>query len=154
MTKSPEVDTLTTDRTADRTADGTADRTMERTMDRVALRGLRARGRHGCLPAERELGQEFVVDVVLGLDVRPAAAADDLSRTVDYGALAGRLVGVVEGPPVNLIETLAERLAAVCLDHTTVAEVEVTVRKPNAPMPCTFDDVSVTIRRARPEGRP
>jgi 7,8-dihydroneopterin aldolase/epimerase/oxygenase len=118
-------------------------------MDRVALRGLRARGRHGCLPAERELGQDFVVDVVLGLDTRPAAAQDDLSRTVDYGALAGRLVDLVEGPPVNLIETLAERLAAVCLDHTHVEDAEVTVHKPNAPMPHRFDDVSVTIHRAR-----
>jgi dihydroneopterin aldolase len=124
------------------------------TTDRVALRGLRARGRHGCLPAERELGQEFVIDVVLGLDTRPAADQDDLSRTVDYGALAGRLVGLIEGPPVNLIETLAERLAAICLDHTIVEEAEVTVHKPNAPMPQVFDDVSVTIRRTRPRPLP
>jgi dihydroneopterin aldolase len=119
------------------------------TTDRLALRGLRAHGRHGCLPAERELGQEFVVDVVLGLDTRPAAAGDDLSRTVDYGALAGRLMDLVEGPPVNLIETLAARLAAVCLDHDAVEEVEITVHKPSAPMPQVFDDVSVTIRRTR-----
>ncbi|HEU5155519.1 MAG TPA: dihydroneopterin aldolase [Streptosporangiaceae bacterium] len=118
-------------------------------MDRVALRGLRARGRHGYLPAERELGQEFVVDVVLGFDTRPAAAHDDLSRTVDYGALTGRLVALIEGPPVNLIETLAERLAAVCLDHPHVEEAEITVHKPNAPMPYRFEDVSVTIHRAR-----
>jgi 7,8-dihydroneopterin aldolase/epimerase/oxygenase len=118
-------------------------------MDRVALRGLRARGRHGYLPAERELGQEFVVDIVLSLDTRPAAADDDLSRTVDYGALAGRLVDVIEGPPVNLIETLAERLATRCLDHPHVEEVEVIVHKPNAPMPYRFDDVSVTIHRSR-----
>jgi 7,8-dihydroneopterin aldolase/epimerase/oxygenase len=118
-------------------------------MDRVALRGLRARGRHGCLPAERELGQQFVVDIVLSLDTRPAAAHDDLSRTVDYGALAGRLVDLIEGPPVNLIETLAERLAAICLDHPHVEEAEVIVHKPNAPMPYQFDDVSVTIHRVR-----
>jgi dihydroneopterin aldolase len=117
--------------------------------DRVALKGLRARGRHGCLPAERELGQEFVVDVVLGMDMRPAAAQDDLSRTVDYGALAGRLVTLVEGRPVNLIETLAERLAAVCLEHENVEEVEITVHKPAAPIPYPFDDVSVTIHRVR-----
>jgi dihydroneopterin aldolase len=117
--------------------------------DRVALRGVRARGRHGCLPAERELGQEFVVDVVLGLDMRPAAAQDDLSRTVDYGTLAGRLVSLIEGPPVNLIETLAERLAAICLDQENVDEVEVTVHKPSAPVPHPFTDVSVTIHRAR-----
>src|SRR5690606_32436632 len=68
-------------------------------LDWIELTGLRARGRHGCLPAERELGQEFVVDVALGLDTRPAAASDDLSLTVDYGSLADRLVAVVTGEP-------------------------------------------------------
>ncbi|MFI0452332.1 dihydroneopterin aldolase [Actinomadura sp. 6N118] len=119
-------------------------------LDRIELRGLRARGRHGCLPAERELGQEFVVDVELGLDTRPAAAGDDLSRTVDYGSLAGRLVAVVEGEPVNLIETLADRLAGICLAEAPVAEVEVTVHKPSAPVPHPFTDVAVKIRRSRP----
>jgi 7,8-dihydroneopterin aldolase/epimerase/oxygenase len=118
--------------------------------DRIALTGLRARGRHGCLPAERELGQEFVIDVVLGLDARPAAAEDDLLRTVDYGALADRLVAVVEGEPVNLIETLAERLAGVCLDPPQVEDVEVTVHKPSAPVPHPFTDIAVTIFRSRP----
>ncbi len=118
-------------------------------IDRIELRGLRARGRHGCLPAERELGQEFIIDVALGLDIRPAAAGDDLLRTVDYGALADRLVAVVEGEPVNLIETLAERLAARCLDVAQVEEAEVTVHKPNAPVPHPFTDVAVTIHRSR-----
>jgi dihydroneopterin aldolase len=118
--------------------------------DRIELRGLRARGRHGVLPAERELGQEFVVDVVLGLDVGPAAAGDDLSRTVDYGTLAGRLVGVVEGDPVELLETLAERLAGVCLDDPKVEQVEVTVHKPSAPIAHPFADVAVSIHRTRP----
>jgi 7,8-dihydroneopterin aldolase/epimerase/oxygenase len=115
----------------------------------MVLRGLRAWGRHGCLPAERDLGQEFVVDVSLGLDTRPAAAADDLSRTVDYGALADRLVSVVEGEPVNLIETLAERLAGRCLESPQVTDVEVTVHKPSAPVPHPFTDVAVTIHRSR-----
>lgn len=117
--------------------------------DRIELTGLRARGRHGCLPAERELGQEFVVDVALGLDTRPAAAGDDLSRTVDYGSLASRLVAVVEGEPVNLIETLAERLASVCLQDPLVLETEVVVHKPSAPVPHPFTDVAVKISRSR-----
>ncbi|WP_067481156.1 dihydroneopterin aldolase [Actinomadura hibisca] len=120
------------------------------TLDLIELRGLRARGRHGCLPAERELGQEFVVDVALGLDTAPAAAEDDLSRTVDYGSLASRLVAVIEGEPVNLIETLADRLAKICLEDPTVAAVEVTVHKPAAPVPHPFTDVAVKIRRSRP----
>ncbi|WP_169948890.1 dihydroneopterin aldolase [Microbispora sp. H11081] len=117
--------------------------------DSVRLTGLRARGRHGCLPAERELGQEFVIDVALHFDTAPAAAADDLTLTVDYGALAAELVRVVEGEPVNLIETLAERLAATCLAHRLVEEVEVSVHKPAAPIPLPFGDVVVTIRRGR-----
>lgn len=117
--------------------------------DTVRLTGLRARGRHGCLPAERELGQEFVVDVTLTLDTAPAAAADDLTLTADYGALAQELARIVEGEPVNLIETLAERLAAACLAHQVVQEAEVSVHKPAAPIPLPFGDVVVTIRRGR-----
>lgn len=117
--------------------------------DTVRLTGLRARGRHGCLPAERELGQEFVIDVALSFDTAPAAAADDLTLTVDYGALAAELVRIVEGEPVNLIETLAERLAAACLAHERVEEAEVSVHKPAAPIPLPFGDVVVTIRRGR-----
>jgi len=120
------------------------------TLDVIALTGLRARGRHGVLPAERELGQEFVVDAELALDLAPAAADDDLSRTVDYGALAGRLVAVVEGEPVDLIETLAQRLADVCLDDPKVTEVRITVHKPSAPIAFPFKDVAVSIRRTRP----
>jgi dihydroneopterin aldolase len=118
-------------------------------MDSVTVKGLRARGRHGCLPAERELGQEFVVDVTLFFDTGPAAAGDDLAKTVDYGELALRLVEVVEGEPVNLVETLAGRLAAVCLGYDLVEEAEVSVHKPAAPIPLPFDDVVVTVRRSR-----
>ncbi|GHE39068.1 dihydroneopterin aldolase [Streptosporangium violaceochromogenes] len=117
--------------------------------DRIGLRGLRARGRHGVLAAERELGQEFVVDVTLFLDTAPAAARDDLTRTVDYGELAQDLVKVVEGEPVNLIETLAGRLADVCLAREPVTSVEVSVHKPAAPIPLPFGDVVVTITRSR-----
>ncbi|MEV0974708.1 dihydroneopterin aldolase [Microtetraspora glauca] len=122
---------------------------MSGRSDSVRLVGLRARGRHGCLPAERELGQEFVVDVTLFLDTAPAAGGDDLTKTVDYGALAVRLVETVGGEPVNLIETLADRLASVCLAYDLVDEVEVSVHKPAAPIPLPFDDVVVTIRRGR-----
>ncbi|MEY9214738.1 dihydroneopterin aldolase [Thermobifida halotolerans] len=117
--------------------------------DRIAVRGLRARGRHGVFDFERREGQEFVVDVVLGVDTRPAARSDDVSDTVDYGELSDRLVAVVEGEPVNLIETLAERLADVCLASPRVVEARVTVHKPNAPIRHPFDDVTVTISRRR-----
>ncbi|MET8117524.1 MULTISPECIES: dihydroneopterin aldolase [Streptomyces] len=118
-------------------------------MDRVALHGLKARGHHGVFPKEREEGQTFIVDLVLGLDIRPAAAHDDLTRTVHYGIVAEEVVAVVRGEPVNLIETLAERIAQVCLKHDVVQEVEVRVHKPDAPITVPFDDVTVTIIRSR-----
>ena len=115
--------------------------------DQIRLTGLRVRGFHGVLPAERRDGQDFVVDAVLWLDVREAAAADDLALTVDYGLLAERLAAVIEGDPVDLIETLASRLAELCLTDPRVSAVEVTVHKPSAPIARTFADVSVTVRR-------
>jgi dihydroneopterin aldolase len=118
-------------------------------LDWIALRGLRVHGRHGVYERERQQGQEFVIDAVLGLDTRPAASADDLSRTVDYGVLAGRLAAVAGGEPVRLIETLAERLAWVCLAEPAVQEVEITVHKPQAPVPEPVADVAVTIHRRR-----
>ena len=117
--------------------------------DRITLRGLRARGHHGVFEHERRDGQEFVIDAVLWTDTTAAAAADDLAGTADYGALASRLVAVVTGEPVDLIETLASRLAAACLADPAVHEAEVTVHKPQAPIPFPFDDVAVTIRRGR-----
>ncbi|MET8270473.1 dihydroneopterin aldolase [Streptomyces sp. NPDC005096] len=118
-------------------------------MDRVALRGLRARGNHGVFPREREEGQTFIVDLVLSLDTRPAAAADDLTKTVHYGVIAEEVVEIVQGDPVDLIETLAERIAQKCLGHEGVEEVEVVVHKPDAPITVPFDDVTITITRSR-----
>ncbi|MDT0446878.1 MULTISPECIES: dihydroneopterin aldolase [unclassified Streptomyces] len=118
-------------------------------MDRITLRGLRAKGFHGVLPRERAEGQLFVVDVVLGLDTRPAAASDDLARTVDYGAVAEEVTAVVSGRPCDLLETLAQRIADQCLSHGAVREAEVTVHKPQAPITVPFDDVTITIKRSR-----
>ncbi len=118
-------------------------------LDQIALRGLRVHGYHGVLGHERRDGQEFIIDAVLWTDTRAAAEADDLSRTVDYGVLADRLAGIISGEPVRLIETLADRLAVACLACRGVAEVEITVHKPQAPIRHPFDDVTVTIRRKR-----
>ncbi len=114
--------------------------------DLIRLTGLRVRGHHGVFDFERRHGQEFVVDVALELDTSRAAASDDLADTVDYGELAGRLVAVVSGEPVNLLETLAGRLVEVCLTYP-VRAAEVTVHKPQAPIEHEFADVAVTIRR-------
>lgn len=117
--------------------------------DRIELRGLTARGYHGVFDFERREGQDFVVDAVLYLDTAPAAASDDVGDTVHYGLLADKLVAVVTGEPVNLIEKLAERLAGVCLAEPLVEGVELTVHKPSAPIEHEFADVAVTVTRGR-----
>jgi dihydroneopterin aldolase len=117
--------------------------------DQIALRGLHAFGYHGVLPEERREGQRFIVDAVLSVDSRFAAASDDLNDTVDYGGLAQRLLAAIESDPVNLIETLAQRLADICLASERVSAVEITVHKPEAPTGVNVDDVTVTITRDR-----
>ena len=117
--------------------------------DRIVLTGLTVRGFHGVYERERRDGQDFVVDATLWLDSRPAAASDDLADTVDYGGLADRLATVVEGEPVNLIETLAARLCELCMADERVIAAEVTVHKPQAPIARDFADVAVTARRSR-----
>jgi 7,8-dihydroneopterin aldolase/epimerase/oxygenase len=117
--------------------------------DVIALTGLRVRGNHGVFDHERRDGQEFVVDAVLEVSTDAAAASDELADTVDYGDLAQRLAAVVGGEPVNLLETLVARLVAECLVDPRVAAATVTLHKPQAPIPLAFDDVAVTIRRAR-----
>ena len=114
---------------------------------RIALSGLRARGFHGVFDFEREQGQDFLVDVLLELDLSRAAVTDDVADTVHYGELAERLVAVIAGEPVNLIETLAARLLDVCLEDKRVAAATITVHKPQAPIPHAFNDVSITLHR-------
>lgn len=117
--------------------------------DRVELHGLRALGRHGWFDHEQRDGQPFVVDATLTLDTASAAASDNLADTVDYGALGSAIVAVIEGEPVRLIETLAQRIADVCLSDSRVESVEVAVHKPQAPMAVPFADVCVRITGGR-----
>ncbi|GEK85467.1 dihydroneopterin aldolase [Microbacterium aerolatum] len=121
------------------------------TSDEIRLTGLTVFGRHGVFAHERENGQEFTIDLRLELSLADAAASDDVADTVHYGELAESVAAVVAGEPVNLIETLAQRIADVALDDRRVRAVEVTVHKPHAPIPLTFTDVAVTLRRARTE---
>lgn len=117
---------------------------------RITLTGLRVRGHHGVFASERRDGQDFVVDVALDLSVAAAAASDDVADTVHYGELAETVAAIVAGDPVNLIETLAARIAdAVLAFDARIVEAEITVHKPQAPIELTFGDVSVTTRRRR-----
>jgi dihydroneopterin aldolase len=118
-------------------------------LDRLVVSGIEAFGHHGVFEAERRDGQTFLVDLVLLLDSREAARTDDLRDTVDYGSLVARVKKAVESDPVDLIETLADRLAAICLADPRVHRTEVTVHKPDAPIEATFADVALTITRSR-----
>ena len=100
--------------------------------DRILLTDMVFHGHHGTLPAENELGQPFVVSIELHLDLRPAGSSDDLTRTVDYSEVHRMARDIVEGPPVQLIETLAERITTgVLQDHPAVEAVKVRVAKPH-----------------------
>ncbi|MFZ3452055.1 dihydroneopterin aldolase [Arthrobacter sp. 7Tela_A1] len=118
--------------------------------DRIRLTGLKATGYHGVFDHERRDGQEFTVDLVLHTDLRPAAAADDLTLTAHYGELAEQVCAIIASDPVNLIETLAERIATHVLDAFPMIDaVDVTVHKPHAPIPVPFGDVEILIHRER-----
>jgi dihydroneopterin aldolase len=117
-------------------------------QDSITLTGLRIDAHHGVFDFERANGQEFVVDVTVWLDFRQAAAGDDLTRTIHYGDLAVEVADAVRRDPVDLIETLAERIADVVLAHDAAERVRVTVHKPAAPIEIPFADVSVQIERS------
>ena len=119
------------------------------TSDQLSVLGLEAWGRHGVLEHERRDGQVFKVDLTLGVDTRPAARSDLLHDTVDYGTLSARVKEAIEHDPVDLIETLAQRIADLCLEDERVAWTRVTVHKPDAPIEATFSDVVLTITRSR-----
>lgn len=116
--------------------------------DSITLTGLRVAAHHGLYDFERENGQDFIVDVTVWLDL--AQAADSIDRTIDYGALAVEVTDAVAADPVDLIETVAERVAGVVLAHEAAERVQVTVHKPEAPIPVPFTDVAVSVTRARP----
>jgi dihydroneopterin aldolase len=119
-------------------------------LDQLRVTGIECYGYHGVFEHEKREGQLFVVDLTLGLDTRAAAASDDLRDTVDYGSLVAAVKEAVEADPVDLIETLAQRLADVCLRDVRVEWARITVHKPDAPIEATFGDVTLTITRERP----
>lgn len=99
-------------------------------MDRITLRGVRAYGRHGANPGERDRVQLFEIDVAIEVDLHNAQASDDLSDTVDYAALRDRLVGIVADTSYQLMERLAGDLLEVVFADSRVARAEVTIAKP------------------------
>ena len=121
--------------------------------DRITLTGLKVRGHHGVYEHEKRDGQDFLVDVTVWIDLNTAARTDDVADTLDYGALATRAAEIVGGKPRDLIETVATELAEDVMTDERVHAVEVTIHKPSAPIPLSFNDVAVVIRRSRRGGR-
>jgi dihydroneopterin aldolase len=120
--------------------------------DRIELRGLVVRGHHGVFEHERRDGQDFVVDITVWIELDRAGASDDLADTLDYGELAKRAADIVGGPAKNLIEAVAAEIAEDIMRDERAHAVEVTLHKPNAPIPLAFNDVAVVARRSRRSG--
>src|SRR3954451_21983275 len=119
--------------------------------DEILLERMRFYAYHGVNPEERALGQRFTVDAVMAVDLRRAGQSDDLADTVSYSAVYKLVRGIVEGEPRNLIEAVAEAIAAAILTgFPPVARVTVTVRKPEVPMKGSMIDAAgVRITRSR-----
>lgn len=118
--------------------------------DRIELKGLEAYGYHGVFEHERRQGQHFLADVTCWLDCQDAAKDDDLTKTVHYGDLAKMAHAVLTGTPRDLIETVAAEIADTAMDmFPMLIACEVTIHKPQAPIPLTFEDVAVVARRSR-----
>ena len=122
-------------------------------MDRIRLEAIDVYAHHGVHPAERELGQRFVIDVDLYGDFTAAAAGDSLREALDYTAVHRRIREVTAGSSFQLIETLCLRLCRALLHEFPLAEVAVTVQKPNPPIPNFLGRVAVTMSR-RPADLP
>lgn len=116
-------------------------------MDKISARGLRFQACHGVLPEEKETPQSFVVDLDMYTDLHTAGLSDDLKDTVSYDEVYHQVKKIVEGESFNLLEALAENIAASLLFCFPLQAVEVTVYKPDAPVEGEFDYFAVTIRR-------
>lgn len=118
--------------------------------DQIKLSGISGFGHHGVLESERSIGQNFAADLTIFLSTREAGQSDDLSKTINYAEVAELVHEFIVGEPVQLLETLAEKIASAILAVYQLANsVQITIHKPEAPISVTFRDVSVTIQRSR-----
>lgn len=123
------------------------------TKYKIQITGLRVFAHHGVFDFERQNGQDFFIDASVWLESESALVNDDLNDTVHYGSLAQAIVENVRQSPVDLIETLAQRLLDMVLNFggpaSPIRRAEITVHKPNAPIPFDFADVSITVEGER-----
>ena len=118
--------------------------------DKIKVTGIEALGYHGLYDSEREIGQPFVVDVELSLDLQQAGKTDDLTFSIDYNDIAVLIHNEIIAPPMKLLETLAERICEkIFASYPSIEKIKCTVHKPRAPISVPFGDVSITIKRER-----
>ena len=115
----------------------------------IRVDGLAVFAHHGVLPAERELGQRFYVDLVLVPSSDLACDTDDVTDAVHYGLVAERALALARSGPYALLERLADAIAVDLLEAFPLERVQVRVRKPSAPVPAVLEGVSVTVTRTR-----
>ncbi len=120
------------------------------TSDRIELRGLVASGICGALPEERERVQPLEVDLDVVADLSAPGRSDDLAETLDYGAIAAAVEGVITTERFVLLERLAQRIVDVVMDDPRAAAVTVSVRKQRPPVPQVLATSGVRITRTRP----
>ena len=119
-------------------------------MDKISLNRMTFYGYHGVIPEERTLGQRFIVDVDLLLDLKLAGRSDDLDKTVNYAEVYEQVRSIAEGEPYKLIEALGERIAQSLLDaYPRIAQITVRVTKPQPPFAGDYEGVSVELTRSR-----
>ncbi|NEU32570.1 dihydroneopterin aldolase [bacterium LRH843] len=119
-------------------------------MDKIYMNELMFYGYHGVFSEERKLGQRYIVDLTLELDLASAGVSDNLSETIDYGEAYGRVKEIVEGEPYQLIESVAEKVSTELLSaFNRLQACTVKVTKPDPPIPGHYRSVAVEITRSR-----
>jgi 7,8-dihydroneopterin aldolase/epimerase/oxygenase len=122
--------------------------------DKIFVNGLVLHAYHGVMPHEAKVGQPFTLDLVLDIDLAEASRSDMLKATVSYEALVKTASEAFCAHRYRLVEAAAGAVADAVLErYTQVRGIRITVRKPHAPIAATFDDVGMTIERAREQRR-
>lgn len=119
-------------------------------MDKIHINGVKTYAYHGAIQEERVLGQYFITDLVLHIDLTNASQTDDLAATVHYGEVYNLVEEIVKGEPVNLIERLAGKINAALFDrYDKIVEIETTIKKPNPPIDGNYESVAITLHGKR-----
>jgi len=118
-------------------------------VDKILLCGLQFFGKHGCHPAENELGQIFIVDIEIEADLQAAADSDDLNQTLDYVEIYAFAQAVIEGPRAALLEHLAGKIGDFALGYEMVSAARVKIKKPHVAVGGVVDFLGVEIERRR-----